>query len=103
MQILVKFFCMRLVVINTIAPKFIIFFIPRSFILTINSLHLHEEDSKRSFMINEFSKCYNVLNDTLYVLVVELLFHLSLYCLAVHEISFHLEIKIALHMVELLP
>ena len=52
-------------------------------------------------MINEFSKCYNVLNDTLYLPVVEL--HLSLYCLAAHEISFHLEIKIALHMVELLP
>ena len=54
-------------------------------------------------MINEFLSCYNGLNDTLYVLEVEILLHLSLYCLAVHEISFHLEIKIALHMVELLP
>ena len=54
-------------------------------------------------MINEFSKCYDALNDTLYVSVVEIPLHLILYCLAAHEISFHLEIKIALHMVEFLP
>ena len=54
-------------------------------------------------MINELLTCYNVLSDILYVHVVKLPLHLSLYCLVVYEISFHLEIKIALHMVELLP